>query len=266
MMRPVCFCVMLDFINIGFVDVLDILLVSLIIFYVVRLLKGSQAMSIFLSIMLLYALRIVSSALNMELTSALLGTVMDVGLIALIVIFQPEIRRFLSSFGNSYKNAEKKSKFLAKLFKRQRQTESSASINEICKACQEMGADKCGALIVIQRDNPLKYYVETGDAIDAVISKRLLMNLFFKNSPLHDGAVILSGDRIVAARCTLPITEQDVPAHFGMRHKAAVGLSEITDAMVIVVSEETGRISVAEAGKVTRIESINDLKLMLQNG
>ncbi len=257
---------MLDFLHIGFVDVLDILLVTFIIFYMFRLLKGSQAMSIFMAIIILYALRIVSAALNMQLTSSLLGTVMDVGLIAIIIIFQPEIRRFLSTLGNSYKQAEANSKFLSKIFGRDRnRTKSTHTINEICKACDEMSQDKCGALIVMQRSNPLKYYVETGDSIDAIVSKRLLMNLFFKNSPLHDGAVIISGDRVVAARCTLPITERDVPASFGMRHKAAVGISETTDAMVIVVSEETGRISVMSGGETTHIESINNLKLMLQN-
>ncbi len=257
---------MFDFLDIGFVDVLDILLVTVIFFYIVRLLKGSQAMSIFLAIMVLYALRIVASALNMQLTSSLLGTVMDVGLLALIVIFQPEIRRFLSTLGNTYRQAEVRSRFLSKLLGRKPGTESNITINEICKACEEMSKEKCGALIVVQRSNPLKYYIETGDTIDAVISKRLLLNLFFKNSPLHDGAVILSGDRVVAARCTLPITEQDVPASFGMRHKAAVGISETTDAFVIVVSEETGRISTMSGGQTTHIESINDLKLLLQNG
>lgn len=257
---------MLDFLHIGFVDVLDILLVTLIIFYIVRLLKGSQAMSIFLAIMVLYALRIVSAALNMKLTSSLLGTVMDVGLIALIVIFQPEIRRFLSTLGNTYKQAEANSRFLNRIFGRKSASGSAQTINEICKACDEMSHEKCGALIVIQKSNPLKYYQETGDTIDAVVSKRLLMNLFFKNSPLHDGAVIISGDRVVSARCTLPITEQNVPASFGMRHKAAVGLSEITDALVIVVSEETGRISVARDGRAEHVESINNLKLLLQNG
>lgn len=250
----------------GFIDVLDILLVAFIIFYILRLLKGSQAMSIFLAIIILLAFRIISGALNMKLTATLLGTVMDMGLIALIIIFQPEIRRFLSTIGNSYKQAGENSKILARLLGRKQQSESSATINEICKACEEMSHEMCGALIVMQRSNPLRYYIETGDLIDALVSKRLLMNLFFKNSPLHDGAVIISGDRVVAARCTLPITERDVPASFGMRHKAAVGLSETTDALVIVVSEQTGSITVVKAGQATKVESINDLKLLLQNG
>lgn len=246
----------------GFVDVLDILLVAILIFYVVRLLKGSQAMSIFLSIVALYAFRIVAAAFNMKLTAALLGAILDVGLIALIVIFQPEIRRFLSSLGNI---KAINGSFLSRVFRKDASDASAETINEICKACEKMSNEKCGALIVMQKSNPLKYYIETGDMIDAKVSERLILNLFFKNSPLHDGAVVISGDRVVAARCTLPITESSVPPSFGMRHKAAVGLSETVDATVIVVSEETGRISVARGGEVTRINTINDLKLMLQN-
>ena len=138
------------------------------------------------------------------------------------------------------------------------------SVNEITEACNRMSADKTGALIVIPHKVSLEHIVETGDKIDAHVSRRLLMNLFFKNSPLHDGAVIVSGDRVVAARCTLPITERtDIPAQFGMRHKAAIGITEESDADVIVVSEETGRISFVKGGKVTPIGNINELKLLL---
>ena len=257
---------MLDFLQIDISDILDILLVAVIIYYVLRLLRGSQAMSIFLAILFLYAVRIICSSLNMRLTSGLLGALLDVGLIAVIVIFQPEIRRFLSTVGQTYQKAGFRSKLIARLFRGTEEQESAGSINEICRACEEMGAQKCGALIVIRKQNKLDYIVQTGDLIDARISKRLLENLFFKNSPLHDGAVILEGDRIVAARCTLPITEQDTPASFGMRHKAAIGISEVCDALVIVVSEETGQICVMKGGSTTHIENINDLKLQLSNG
>lgn len=249
------------FIHLSWVDGLDILLVALIIFYVFRLIRGSQAASIFISIVALFALRIVAAALNMKLMSGLLGAVLDVGLLALIVIFQPEIRRFLSTIGSTYKNAT----WLTHLVRKDESAANLETINEICKACEEMSQDKCGALIVMRHSNPLKYYEDTGDVIDAKVSKRLLMNLFFKNSPLHDGAVIIAGDRVVAARCTLPITQRTLPAHYGMRHKAACGISEETDAVVIIVSEETGRISVARHGEITTIGNINDLKRLLQN-
>lgn len=255
----------LDFLHMGFVDVLDILLVAMLIFYVVRLLKGSQAMRIFISIMALYAFRVLAAMLNMKLTASLLGAILDVGLIALIVIFQPEIRRFLSTLGSSYSSRALNSAFIGKFFHKEVQDSSDETIIAICNACRTMSDEKCGALIVLQRRNPLKYYVESGDSIDAKVSERLILNLFFKNSPMHDGAVVISGDRVVAARCTLPITENKVPASFGMRHKAAVGLSEVVDAVVIVVSEETGNVSVVRDGKATRIKTFNDLKQTLQN-
>ena len=252
---------MLSFLHISLMDILDILLMAAIIFYIFRLIRGSQALNIFIAIVVLYALRVITSALDMELLSGLLGALLDVGLIAIIIIFQPEIRRFLYTVGSQSVS----SAWVKRIFRREEAVAASETINEICKACEEMSADKCGALIVMRRSGSLAYVESTGDSIDAKVSKRLLMNLFFKNSPLHDGAVIIAGDRIVAARCTLPITEQDVPASFGMRHKAAVGISETTDAQVIVVSEETGGISVVEGGQVTKITNINDLKLLLQN-
>ena len=127
-----------------------------------------------------------------------------------------------------------------------------------------MSEDKTGALIVLVHKNPLDDIIGTGDRIDAAIHRRLIMNLFFKNSPLHDGAMVISGNRIVAARCTLPITERtDIPANYGMRHKAAIGITEVSDAGVIVVSEETGHISFVMGGQVTPIQNINELKLLL---
>lgn len=256
---------MFSFLHISPVVVLDVILVAVIIFYVFRLLRGSQAMRIFISIVILYVLRIIAVAFKMELMSGLLGAVLDVGMVALIVIFQPEIRRFLSQLGGGYRQNGPKSGFLSRIFSKGKPAESAETINEICKACEEMSEDKCGALIVIEKAQSLKYIEDTGDVIDAKVSKRLLMNLFFKNSPLHDGAVIISGDRVAAARCTLPITERETPASFGMRHKAAIGISENSDAQVVVVSEETGKISVMMGGNTTHVENINDLKRLLQN-
>ena len=143
-------------------------------------------------------------------------------------------------------------------------TSSSEEVNDLTEACRRMSEDKTGALIVIAHGNPLDDIISTGDRLDAKVHRRLLMNLFFKNSPLHDGAVIISGNRIVAARCTLPITEKtNIPARFGMRHKAAIGITEETDADAIVVSEETGKISFVKGGNVIPISNINELKLLL---
>lgn len=250
------------FLSLSITDILDVLLVALMIFLVFRWMRNSQALSIFIAIILIYVVMVIADALNMKLMSALFSTFIDVGVIALIVIFQPEIRHFLLKIGTG--SGTRGIRFIRSLFGEKDEGLNNQSVQEITEACRSMSAEKCGALIVIPHLTDLQYIIETGDRIDAAINRRLIMNLFFKNSPLHDGAVIISKDRIVAARCTLPITERtDIPASFGMRHKAAVGISEESDADVIVVSEETGRISFVRRGKVTTINNINELKLLL---
>lgn len=257
----------LGFLNLSLIDILDIILVALIIYVLFKWIKGSSAMNIFLAIILLLVARIVALAFNMKMISSILGTVIDVGAVGVIVIFQPEIRRFLNNIGSSAGNKLGKRAFLQKFLKNNVNAVSDGSTSEIADACMEMGAQKTGALIVLRRNNSLEDIISTGDTIDARICSRLIMNLFFKNSPLHDGAMIIGGDRIIAARCTLPITDRlDIPASFGMRHKAALGLSEQNDADVIVVSEETGRVSFVHSGKVTEIKSANALKLLIMGG
>ncbi len=253
------------FLEMSIADVLDILLLGLIIFFAFKWLRGTSAMSIFVAIVSLYLIRVLVSAFNMRLMNALMETVLDVGVIALIVIFQPEIRKFLIRIGNRWMKSTKGQKIIDRLLKggKGRQSDSTA-VNEISEACSSMSEDKTGALIVIAHNVPLDDVTSTGDRIDAAIHRRLIRNLFFKNSPLHDGALVITGGRIAAARCTLPITENtNIPAHYGMRHKAAIGITEETDADAIVVSEETGRISFVRQGKVTAIQNINELKLLL---
>ena len=202
----------------------------------------------------------------MRLMTAIMDMILDVGVLALIVIFQPEIRKFLIRLGNRYMNNAKGRELIDKIFGRKNGTNMSASeeVKEITEACRRMSEEKTGALIVITHKNPLEEVIGTGDKIDAGIHRRLITNLFFKNSPLHDGALVISGDRIVAARCTLPITERtNIPANYGMRHKAAIGITEESDADAIVVSEETGKISFVKNGSVTAINNINELKLLL---
>ena len=254
------------FLNLSLVDVLDIFLVAFIIYQVFKWIRGSSAMSIFLAIIFLYVFRVIVDALDMRLMSAIMGTVLDVGVIALIVIFQPEIRRFLITLGNRYKIATDGKGILNRIFGGQDARMDSSTVNEIAEACKSMSETKTGALIVIPHSDNLDDIINTGDIINADISRRLIMNLFFKNSPLHDGAVVINNERIVAARCTLPITEKvNIPPSFGMRHKAAIGISEVKDVDVIVVSEETGRISFVKGGNVTPIKNINELKLLLGN-
>ena len=255
-----------DFLQMKIVDILDIILLGVIIFLAFRWLRGSSAMSIFVAIVSLYIIRVLVGAFDMRLMTAIMDMILDVGVLALIVIFQPEIRKFLIRLGNRYMNNAKGRELIDKILGKKNGTNMSASeeVNEITEACRRMSEEKTGALIVITHKNPLEEVIGTGDRIDAGIHRRLITNLFFKNSPLHDGAIVISGDRIVAARCTLPITERtNIPANYGMRHKAAIGITEESDADAIVVSEETGKISFVKNGSVTAINNINELKLML---
>ena len=245
---------------------LDVLLVALLIYFIFRWIRDSAAMNIFIAVISIYVLRVIADALKMKLVSALLGTFIDVGVLAVIVIFQPEIRHFLMRFGSGSKIGVKTRKFINRFLGNEDKAMDNVSVKEITEACRSMSEQKTGALIVIPHHNSLDYVIETGDRIDALINRRLIMNLFFKNSPLHDGAVIIDNYHILAARCTLPITERtDIPARYGMRHKAAIGITEETDADVIVVSEETGEISFGHGGKLTEISNINELKLKLGN-
>ncbi len=257
----------LGFLHLSWVDILDILVVALIIFVIFRWIRGTSAMNIFVAIIFLFLVRIIAVAMNMKMLSSLMGTVIDVGAIALVVIFQPEIRQFLNRVGRS---ASLKNGFWASLLKiqgRREQRFSDEALTEVCEACRTMSQEKTGALIAIPFKDDLERIIQTGDKVDASISRRLLLNLFYKNSPLHDGAVVIKGDRIVAARCTLPITTRTgIPANYGMRHKAAIGLTEDSDAVVIVVSEQTGRISFVKEGKLTRVDDPDMLKILIGGG
>lgn len=252
------------FLQLSLADILDICMVAFIIYLGFKWIKDSSAANIFLALLMLFVIQVVVTALNMKMMSALMNTLLDVGVLALIIIFQPEIRHFLTRLGINYRFASKGGAFINRLLGIKEERIDSGSVNEITEACRAMSAEKTGALIVLTGKMSLSYIIETGDRIDADIHRRLIRNLFFKNSPLHDGAVVIRGNRIAAARCTLPITERtDIPAHFGMRHKAAIGISEESDASVIVVSEETGRIVFVQGGTVTEIGNINELKLKL---
>ncbi len=254
-----------DFLNFSFTDLLDIFLIALVIFYAFKSIRGTSAMNILIAIITLFFAKVIVSALGMKMMTELLSVILDVGSLALIVIFQPEIRRFLMHFGQKYMIGKKGGRLLRRIFDRSggNPAASGDTVKEIAEACNSMSETKTGALIVIPGMSSLESIIETGDRIDAIVNRRLLMNLFFKNSPLHDGAVIISGNRVEAARCTLPISERDLPPQFGMRHKAAAGVSETTDASVVVVSEETGNITFFRDGSYTRINNLNELKLLL---
>ncbi|HOG72127.1 MAG: diadenylate cyclase CdaA [Bacteroidales bacterium] len=236
------------FITIRALDVIDVVLVAFLLYQMYMLIRGTVAINIFVGIVLLYIFWLVVRALNMELLSSILGQIIGVGVLALIIVFQQEIRKFLLFIGNRYINRRRFS-FENFFFPKKREKQILVKVDAIVKACRNMSETRTGALIVIARKSELQLYAESGDIIDADTSTRMIENIFFKNSPLHDGAVIIVNDRILAARCVLPITENiNLPPHYGMRHKSAIGITEVTDAIAIVVSEETGKISVASEG------------------
>lgn len=244
-------------------DVLDIFLLSFILYQIFRLIKGSSAFSIFLVAFSLYLLWLLVKALDMKMTSALLGQFMGVGIVALLIVFQQEIRRFLLVIGNRY---IRNSKFtFNRLFKAaQDETKVSEIAEQVIIAAESMSKSKIGALIVIGRMTRMSLYTESGEIIKAKVSAALLETIFFKNSPLHDGAVLIEDGLILAARCPLPVTDQiNLPAKMGMRHRAALGMSEHSDALIVVVSEETGQVSVADNGNLRENLTIKQLRNIL---
>ena len=249
----------MGFVPFTFIDFIDIILVAAIMFWIYRATRGTNAPYIISGIIMIYLMWVVVRTLNMELLSNILGQFVSVGVIALIIVFQPEIRRFLQMIGMR----QKRFNFIARIFNRNDNT-SVTIIAPIVQACREMSAHKTGALIVIGRQSDLRLITEGGIAIDAKISTPLLENIFFKNAPLHDGAVVIEGDRIVAAKCILPVTQSDVPKSYGTRHRAAIGMSEISDAIILVVSEEPGGISIAHGGTIHRDIAPDQLANLLQ--
>ena len=244
-------------------DIIDIVLVALILFQLYRIIRGTAAFSISIAIFLIYIFWLVVKALNMELIGALLGQVIGVGVIALIIVFQQELRRFLLMVGNRYITSRRLS-FLKFFESSDEEKVIPKEAEEIVRAAESMASKKVGALIVIGRRSRLDLYSEGGEILKAIISAELLETIFFKNSPLHDGAVLIEDRVILAARCPLPVTDQiNLPGHFGMRHRAAIGITEQTDALAVVISEETGRISLTEGGKVNYNISVKDLREIL---
>lgn len=251
------------FITFRWLDALDIFLVSIIIYQLYRLVKGTVAINIFVGILFVYLLWLIVKALNMQLLETILGQFIGVGVIALIVVFQQEIRRFLLILGTS----EFLKKFNLNFFRMNMQQKRvhPLDIVTIAKACKSMSENKTGAILVITNNSELNFYVNTGDVINAKVNLRLIESIFFKNNPLHDGAIIITDNYIKAARCVLPVTEkEDFPANLGMRHRAAVGITENSDAVAIVVSEQTGAITYAKNGELSIDINIPELSKKLE--
>ena len=249
------------FFEFGIKDVIDIVLVALMLYYIYRLMKETRSLNVFIGIMVFVIVwLIVSQVLEMHLLGGILDKLVSVGMIGLIVLFQEEIRHFLYSLG-----AHGKLQSIVKLFGHDQKSEADKeAIMPIVMACMSMSRGKVGALIVIERGVILDDIVETGDYIDSRINQRLIENIFFKNSPLHDGAMVISNKRVKAAGCILPVShKQDIPRELGLRHRAAMGISQDSDALAIIVSEETGRISVAMHGEFQLRLSAEQLESIL---
>ena len=246
----------------GIKDIIDIFLVALMLYYIYRLMKESRSLNVFIGIMVFVLLWLfVSQVLEMRLLGSILDKLVSVGVIALIVLFQEEIRKFLYTLG-----AHQRFKGLTRFFtsKKKEIKEDKETIMPIVMACMRITKVKVCALIVIERSAPLDDIIETGDRINANINQRLIENIFFKNSPLHDGAMIISKKRIAAAGCILPVSHNlDIPKELGLRHRAALGMSQDSDAICVIVSEETGRISVAIKGEFRLRLSAEELESVL---
>ena len=245
-------------------DIIDIILVAFILYQLYRLIRGTAAITIFMGIFVVYLFWKVVELLQMELISSIMAAVFGGGVIVLIIVFQQEIRRFLLMIGSRYMGGGSYSieRFFSggSVSSRQKQTD----IEEIVRAVEWLVDSKYGALIVIARRSSLEMYAEGGETINARVSAELLKNIFFKDSPLHDGAALIESGKIYAARCPLPTTDNpNLPPRFGMRHRAAIGISELTDCIVVVVSEERGKISVAEFGEINENIKVNTLRKKL---
>ena len=247
------------FLEIRFVDILDILLSAYLMFAIYRLIRGTMAGKIVISILVFMTIWIIVRALNMGMLSAVMGSLVNIGLIALIIIFQPEIRKFLVMVSTRY-SILRRFGVDQVLGGRQKEAESQAFLPAIVKACETMSANKTGALIVIAREIDLKEYVLTGEELSAQFSQRLIETIFFKNTPLHDGAMITNRQQIIAAGCILPVSkDMSIPKSFGLRHRSALGITEVSDAIAIVVSEETGNITLFDNSQIYPMNSAIEL-------
>ena len=255
--------------NISFKDMVDIFLVAVVLYYCYKLMKQSRSVNIFYGVLLFVSgWIIISKVLEMKLLGGILDQLVSVGALAIIVLFQEDIRH---SF--YYLGARKQAHRFLRFFRLDKHKQNGEFRNErdtifpIVMACMNMSKQRVGALIILQNDLPLTEFVRTGEVVEAKISQRLIENIFFKNSPLHDGAMIIAKGRIAAAACILPISHDlDIPKEFGLRHRAAKGISKESDALAIVVSEETGNISAAYADMMRTHLSAEELETLLMKG
>ena len=244
-----------DFIDFSFIDIIDILLVALLLFYLYKLVRGTVAINIFIGIVIIYLIWRLTDLLSMDVLSNILGNFISVGFFALIVVFQQEIRRFLLLLGSTNftnrRNVIRYFKFL-----NQSQGSLNLNLNIFVNSCFEMSKNKTGAIIVLKRTNTLDFTLNESNLSQIRITPQVLESVFFKNSPLHDGAIIIENNTIVATRVILPVSESsDLPSSYGLRHRAALGIAEKTDSIVVVISEQTGKIVYFKGGEFIKIKS-----------
>ena len=248
----------MDFLNLRILDIVDIVFVAILLYYLYKLVKGTVAVNIFIGIVIVYLMWKLTELLQMELLSSVLGEFIGVGMFALIVVFQQEIRKFLLMIGST--NFTQRRKFFRQFKFVKDDTQIKTNLNAIVKACEAMARSYTGALIIIQKSTKLDFVKISGDAMNIELNQPIIESVFFKNSPLHDGAMIIENNMITATRVILPVSnDRSIPLRFGLRHRAAVGITEKTDALALVVSEENGQISYLKDGEFVIFEDTNEL-------
>ncbi len=254
----------IDFAQPKITDIIDIVLVAILLYYIYKLVRGTVAINIFIGIVIVWALWKLTELLDMKMISSIVGGFMNIGLIALIIVFQQEIRKFLLMIGST--NFASKRNFIRHFkFLKQDSFSSTTNIEAILGACKKMESSRTGALIVIERSNSLDFVKSSGDTMHIEVAQPIIESIFYKNSPLHDGAAVVAQNTIVATRVILPVSkERTIPLRFGLRHRAAVGITEKTDALAIVVSEETGQITYIRNGEFVLFKDLTELHSIIK--
>lgn len=253
-----------DILKFSVVDVIDVILVALLLYYIYKLIKGTVAINIFIGIIIIYLVWKLTDFLEMELLTSIFGGFIKVGIIALIVVFQPEIRKFLLLVGSA--NMNRRRKFFQQFNFLKTETNDETDVDAIILACSKMSVSKTGALIVFERNNNLDFLSASGDDMNIQVTQPIIESIFFKNSPLHDGAIIINNNIVKATRVILPVNnEKTIPKRWGLRHRAAIGVTEKTDALALAVSEETGQISYFKDGEFIVYKDIEQLSLKIKN-
>ena len=248
----------MDFLDLRILDIVDIVLIAALLYYLYKLVKGTVAVNIFIGIVIIYLVGKLTQVLQMEMLSSVLGEFIGVGMFALIVVFQQEIRKFLLMIGST--NFARRRKFFQALKLIKDDLETPNDVEAIVRACENMGKTNTGALIVIQKNTSLDFVKNTGDSMKIEVNQPIIESIFHKNSILHDGAIIIEDNYITATRAVLPVSnDRTIPLRFGLRHRAAVGITEKTDAVALVVSEETGQISYIKDGEFEIYDDREDL-------